>query len=410
MNLFGHIVAEADVPFFLLLHFIISIVLMFLASWYVSKRYVSDSEEVNLIDQKRLQAIEGRTWLFRFLFKISLHKNNPISSKLFFFLFNISIPIIGYIETIWIAYLLRHTTYEVETIDTNILDLEEFGTSFLEVERVFGEGSMISVLLNPFVPLTKKIRALSALAADKSPATLQIIKKALSSKDDEVRLFAYATINNLEKKLSTDISMALQKYKPLKEKEEELSREEKEQLYSAAKELSFLYWEMVYTEISHDALKKNFLNEVKKYSSEAIDFYQEYVEELEDQTIDLEEKILQLKKEEEKEEEIKILKKEIEKNNSNLKNHYNSLARLYVLKGRVYMTEKNYSLAETFFNLAQEIKESDSDFVIPYLAEIYFIQKNFKIVRNIIKEKAESLSLNPRLYPIIQQWSTQHAN
>ena len=405
MEIFGYHISNNSVLILLAIHILISILLALLASLYVSKRYVKDTPEAQADDYRRLLAVQDRSFLFRLLFKTSLHKNNPISSKIFFFLFNLSIPIIGYLETIWIAYLLRNTTYEKETVDTNILDLEEFGVSFLKVERVFGEGSMINVLLSPFVPLSKKIRALSALSANKSPATLQIIKKALSSKDDEVRLFAYATINNLEKKLSTDITSALEVYKSLKEKEKELSKEEQEKLASSARELAFFYWEMVYTEISHEALKANFLKEVKKYSQEAIKFYNQATNDLSLKQMRLEMKIKELIKEEQEEEKIQTLKDEVFIIKNILKNHYNHLAKLYVLKGRVFMNEKNYEEAREYFTLAQEIKESDSDFVIPYLAEIFFIQKNFTIVKNIIKQKSESLALNPRLYPIVKQWS-----
>jgi tetratricopeptide (TPR) repeat protein len=75
--------------------------------------------------------------------------------------------------------------------------------------------------------------------------------------------------------------------------------------------------------------------------------------------------------------------------------------------GRVYMMQKDYDHALAEFNTAQELSESDFSFVLPYIAEIYYIMRDFDTAKKIMND-ASSLDFNPRLYPIIAQWRSSN--
>jgi len=359
---------EPFVIFLYGIHILLSFIMAFVLSFYISKRFKSRGEVIMARDRQRVVKIKERSLIFRSLFKISLEGNNTLASFLFLFLFNLSLPVIGYLLCIWIAWYLRYITYEKRVTNTNILNLDEFSISFLNVERIFGEGSMSHLLKNRYAPKSKKLKALSSLAASRSPANLRIIRQTLSSNDDEIRMFGYAIINKIEKNLSTKINNYLTIYN----EELEIKQPSNEVIANAAIELAFLYWEMVYTELSHESLKENFLEEVIKYASVAKEFYLERL------------------KENTNSDTLKNLKDE-------------KLMKVYVLMGRVYMSKKEYSLASTEFTIAQELNASNSSYILPYLAEVHFLQGNYKVVNSILQE-ASDLGLNATLYSVVEQW------
>lgn len=355
-----------------LVHIIISFILAIILTKYTAKRYVKDGEEIDARDRTRLEKIADKSILFKLLFRVSLHKNNRITSTLFVFLFNIAMPIIGYVLSLWVAWYLKNVTYEKKVTNTNMLNLDEFGMSFLKVERIFGEGSMSKLLQNKYAPKSKKLKALSALAGSASPANLRIIRQTLSSTDDEIRMFGYAIINKTEKTINGKIN----KYITLFNEENDKTEPDKAKRAKAAKELAFLYWEMIYTELSHESLRDNFLKEVVKYLNVAKEFYTNAMQKDYD-TLQESEKCLG-------------------KNNE-------ICTKLYVLSGRVYMYKKQYDNAVTEFTIAQELNTLHASHILPYLAEIYYLTGNYKIVNSIINQSSE-LGLNATLYPIVEQW------
>lgn len=358
---------EPYISILIIVHIIISLFLSIILTLYAAKRFQTSSEEIDKRDQARLDEISEHSRIFKALFRVSLHKNNKITSTLFLFLFNLSLPVVGYPLSTWIAIYLRKVTYDKKVTNTNILNLDEFGMSFLKVERIFGEGSMMNLMSNPYSAKSKKLKALSSLATSTSPANLRIVKQTLSSTDDEIRMFGYAIINKTEKGLNTKINSHLKSYNESNSN----NAKDAESMAQSATELAFLYWEMIYTELSHESLRDSFLNEVIFYIGIAKKYY-----------------VLELQNSETKNGE---------------KNFNAVLVRLYVLMGRVYTMQKKYEKALTEFTVAQELSSDDASFILPYLAEIYFLTGNYKVVNSIIKQ-ASDLGMNATLYSIVQQW------
>jgi hypothetical protein len=415
---------EPYVIFLVFIHVIISLVLSIILSRLVTKRFAKDTKKVQKIDAFRLEEIENESWVFKLFFKVALHKNNRITNILFMFIFNLSIPVIGYIFSIWITIYLKNVSYEKKVANTNILNLDEFGMSFLKVERIFGEGSMSDLMVSKYAPKSKKLKALSALANNPSPANLKIIRQTLASTDDEIRMFGYAIINKAEKSLNVKINYYLDIFNELNEEEDieedkvridrrKGTRGKEERIAEAAKELAPLYWEMIYTELSHESLKESFLKEVEKYINIARDFYSkgtkniyEVIDRLENKIKDINEDIKNpsiVKKDKDIHETKRELVEALDLQKRKLIKYNEINTKLYVLMGRVYVKRGEFDNANTEFTIAQELHTVESSFILPYLAEIHFITGNYRVVSSIMK-RASDLELNSTLYPIIEQW------
>jgi hypothetical protein len=153
-----------------------------------------------------------------------------------------------------------------------------------------------------------------------------ILKIALSDNDDEIRLYSFSILSKSEDKLTNLIFENLQKLK-----EKKLSLEEKNKIYQT---LGSVYWEFIYLQISDDNLQNYYMNLSKEYFLKAIEI---------------------------------------------MPDDYESLFNL----GKIYLREKNLQKAEEMLLKAYKWNKGK---VIPYLAEIYFIKKEYQKTKKLIKE------------------------
>lgn len=384
----------------IILHFIISLLLAIILSGQIIKRYVIKSKELHEKDLLRFKEFQERSWFHKRVFNVSLHKNNEYTSILFIFLYNFSIPIIGYFSSAWITWYLLHIKYEKKVSNTNSLNLDEFKTSFISMERLFGEGAMNSIMTNKYKSTDDKLFALTSLSKldNIPPQNLKIIRQALTSKDDEVRLFGYAIINKEEMKINAKINKYISIFQDQKSSEEQKA--------VASKELAHLYWELIYKELSHESLKENFLDEVVKYLKIARSYFFNEIDKLDELHVLLEKDQNQYESSEITTGKNKKYEKLLEKNRrteNKIKQYKEIRVRLYILMGRVHMYHGEYEKAAQEFSLAQELNDNDSSFIIPYLAEVYFMSGKYHIVKSILNN-ASDLELNAKLFPIVDQW------
>jgi len=368
MDSFFHFYEE-NLLIIYIVHIIFGLIISAISAIYLGKRYDVKSQEIIKRDMIREKEIASKSKFEQLMFKPSLHKNNRFTNFVFIFLFNLPIPFIGYILTIWIVWYLNNVNYSKKIVNTNILNLDEFGMSFLKVQRVFGEGSMTDVLQSKYTPKSKKLKALSSLSSNISPVNLQILKQTLKSPDDEIRMFGYSIINKAEKSLNSKIDRHLKNIQEEKSKAQDANREA---IAFSQKELAFLHWEMVYTELSHEGLKENFLNTSIGYITQAKEYYTH---------------IIDANSKERKE----------------IQNAYKICSNLYMLRGRIHMQKKEYEEAKAEFTIAQELLPNQDTFILPYLAEVYFLTGKYNIVKTLLKN-SKGLELNATLYPIVQQW------
>lgn len=380
----------------------------------LKERYFSKEKELVEKDLFRLQLVSNESLLFKLFFEVSLRKNNLYSSALFFYLFNFTLPLMGLFLSIWVAFYLKNVEYKGRVAKTNILNLDEFGMTFQKVERIFGEGSMADLMLSEYAPKSKKLKALSSLAANLSPANLKIVKQTLFSTDDEIRMFGYAVVNKAEQALSSKISHQLSIFQREDEKGEEAHMELRA---SAAKELAFLYWEMVYIELAHDNLKANFLKDVEHYIKIAKEFYEPEIKAIHSNVKRYTSKVEKAQKKmdtledpKEKEKERKNLHRYInrlEKEKKKYAKYVGITVSQYTLMGRMYMSRGDLERAHQEFLSADKISNGSSTSIIPYLAEVNFLKGNYQEVKHIMNS-AKSLEFNGTLYPIVEQWKVRN--
>ena len=356
-----------------LVHIFLTLIVSILAALSLGRRFDTKDAKTVSEDEARAKQVEDKNDLTKLLFKASLHKNNRFTNFLFIFFFNLPIPFIGYILTLWIVWYMNHVKYDDQQITSSFLNLDEFETSFLKVERIFGEGSLTELINSSYTQKSKKLKALSSLAANISPANLKIIRKTLTSSDDEIRMFGYAVINKAEKALNSKINQQLIL---IKEESNKTLNQDKKKIAFAQKELAFLYWEMVYTELSHESLKESFLDESLKYLNISKAFFIDHITHIKDNAQDSE-----------------IL----------LHADYAAASSLYLLAGRIHMLGHDYNTALEELTLAQELLPNNNTFILPYLAEVYFITGKYSIVKTLLND-AKGLDLNATLHPVIEQW------
>ena len=392
---------DSSIGIIIFVHTLLSLLLAIFLSKYIAKRFISSDVTIDARDKLRIEAMEEKSLFVRLLFSASLHKNNPKTTLAFFFLFIFTMPLIGYVASIWLAWYLRTIQYTKKVTNTNILNLDEFGISFLKVERIFGEGSMSNLMTSKYAPKSKKLKALSALASKMTPANLRIVRQTLSSTDDEIRMFGYAIMNKAEKSLS----MRINKYLSIYNAEIQKEKKSEERIASAAKEIAPLYWEMIYTELSHDSLRDGFLKEVIKYASVAKEYYVAQESQLAKRVAEIEEQLNSLQRDEvvKRSDQLSIEEDRYKKSLEEYKKNNEICIKLYVLMGRVYMLKKEYDTAITEFTIAQELNDSASSYILPYLAEIHYIKGNYTTVKAILNQ-GKDLYLNSTLYPVVEQW------
>ena len=376
---------------YLIIYFCVTLVFSYIAAFYLRTRFPNADEELQIQDLQKIKLLQ-HTKVQKFLARASLYKNNRLMATLFLLLFNIAIPVIGYIFTLWLCWYLTHVKYEQKIVVTAILDLDEFKNTFMKIERIFGESSMINLLNNEYVPKSKKLRALATLASTPSPASLAIIKQTLSSSDDEIRLYGYSILNNLEKKINAKINTNLQLIQERDSEKKSIENEKK--IAQAAMELAFSYWELVYMELSHESLKSNFLNSAINYIETARDFFISYIEDLSQELESIKTDPLQKRR-------VKFIEEELD-------DTYHKASNLYTLMGRIFLYKKAYEQAQAEFTIAKELLPEDSTTIIPYLAEVYFNIKKYTITKSVLNQY-DSLRFNAKLYPIVKQWEQKSA-
>ncbi len=260
-----------------------------------------------------------------------------------------AIPLLGILIALWLTYYFQRISYTSEEPDYKEIRFDEFYTRFPVVKRKFGESAMHEVMQTDKIPLSLRLNALSALAEHTNKTHFSLIKKMLSSHNDEIRLFSFSIVDKLEQEINEKIHQAQQQYRS----------ENKETKAKAAQSLAFLYWELIYFELIDDILVDTILNDIETYIREAFVLFP---------------------------------------------NEYS----LYFLLGRVYFKKGNHHQAKQYFHKAIELGEKQSikniHFIQPYLAEIDYNLRAFSKVKDTII-KTEYFNLNHKLNPIKEIWA-----
>lgn len=267
-----------------------------------------------------------------------------------FLAFSLMAPVVGAVAVVGFAIIFRSIYYEQKRSTFHTIDLTPFRTTFPIIKRRFGEGAMHEIFDQHAVPTNLKLAALSLLTENLQRNNIILIKRLLSSKNDEIRLVSFSVIDKLEHKIHEEIHTLLHKLK---------TSTEESVIFNAHKMLAQLYWELVYFELADEVLERFLLSEVEKNAQIAL---------------------------------------EIVPGDDDL----------HFLMGRVHFQNGNIQQAKAEFHQAIDQArakgKAPSNYIQPYLAELYFNERDFSGVKSIIAH-SRFFEISPKLYPIKQVWS-----
>jgi hypothetical protein len=308
------VMIRQDIPMlflFLLLHSFFSIAMAYAQTLYLPKLYQSQKKEVSFL-----------LGLFNFIV--------PVFGSLF-----------GWLMIFWGF----SKSQKIEIAPTvNDIDMEVISSGFPVVERIFGEGSLHSLLKNDAAPTGKKIKALSILSQMKSRQSYALIKEALSDKDDEVRLVGFSMIDKMEKKVNEKIHSL---------KDIIMSQKDAKVRARYQKELAFTYWELLYQGLIDEQLRDYLIKDI----------------------------LLQ----------IRASKKEISQD-----------GQLFKLEARVLLLQEKFKEAKDAFVTAMNLGVSEGE-IASYMAEISYFEKNYTRIAYWM-QKIPAQSLNYQLYSLRSVW------
>lgn len=268
----------------------------------------------------------------------------------FFFVFVLALPYVGEIFGLILIYYLYRINYIDDDIDIKVLYLDNFYVHFPVIKRRFGEGAFHDIIENEKIPAGLKLSALTMLAEHKDKVNIALIKRMLSSKNDELRLFSFSVIDKMEQSIHKQIHETTKRYE---------SKQEPKAVAIEAKELAHLYWELIYFELADEVLSKFLLEEVEKYCRVALE----------------------------------VLTQDKE---------------CHLLLGRLYFERGDDDAAERSFNIATALDLGNdfrsASYIAPYLAEIHYRRRNFRHVKALITQ-ANFFDLHPKLQPIQRVWA-----
>ncbi len=389
----------------LFIHTTISLVLAYLLHLLLKKRFF-DNHAFNEKDREELESIiEEKTWkgkIAKKLFQLSFHKYNRIHAYTMLFFLNFTMPVLGYISALWIAYYLKNVKYIKKLETTHVLNLDEFEEIFNETKRVFGESALLDMMNNPYVPKSKKLQALASISQNATPVNLKVVKETLKSKDDEIRMFGYAILNKTELSLNGKINAALASLSA----EESKENQNPIKIALAKKRLAYLYWELIYQGFAQDVLEDEFLQTIYDYIDHAEHIFIDELAILKQKIAQFQQKVVSTTNRKETMSDVELSRDKF-RLFKEIRRVYEYYIDTKILKGKVAMKRKEYNKAIEEFTIAISIAEdelnSDLSYIYPYIAEIYFNEKRYALTKKIL-QKAINLEYNTRLYPVVAQW------
>ena len=256
-----------------------------------------------------------------------------------------AIPIIGSVGTvagILLALYLPRKERRIPWHEVPIPDLP-FKPVPVSAQPLYSHGGLQQVLREA-ADADKRVGAVMATKQMHERDRIRILRQALKDPADDVRLLAYAMLDEKEKEISERI-MARQK--AIEETEDEEAR------LPLRLQLAQDYWEMAYLGIAQGGVKVHFLNEAEKQ-------------------INL------------------ILKRE---------SHPAALRML----GRIKLERGDYEAAEHLFNEAM-LNGMPAGQLLPYLAEVAYHQRAWGKLISYLMAARVTGRVHPSFRPILHYW------
>lgn len=206
----------------------------------------------------------------------------------------------------------------------------------------FGESGVQAILKTEKIPPALKEQALKILSETKTPYLFGLIKQTLPSLMDEIRTQAYSFLTRMEKIIMSSISNL---------KKLLLTSEDPKILSLIHLNLASSYWDLLLYNLVEESIKDEILNLALFHVETSISLYPS--------------------------------------------------SEAYLLAGKIYLRIKNFVQVEKYL-LSLYSNSYYKAKVIPYLAELYFYNKDFKKVKQLLSEL--EFTLNNRLFFVKELW------
>lgn len=242
------------------------------------------------------------------------------------FSFIFFVPVFGALGIFVILIYFRYFQHFKERTEFNTVSMPPFMVESGGLAQGMGEGGAWSRLRTQSLPRSARLKALLAVNAGGGSNSSRLLQMATSDSDDEIRLLAFKLNDQREKIIGDAISKALHSLRELDE------GDERRHLFRT---LAFSYWEMVFNELNSD-LSNFFIEQSLQYAIQAQD------PEVEDPS-------------------------------------------LLILIGKIHLRKGNLQQAQEFINMGLE-RGAHRDRVIPYLAELAYLQRDFTALKQFFAD------------------------
>ncbi|MDV5167555.1 hypothetical protein [Photobacterium rosenbergii] len=182
----------------------------------------------------------------------------PVTSSFaFLFVFNYLLPVVGMIGTSCSLLIALYLPRQKSNITWQVCEKSELPQSPGEVIGTqFGSGALREILLHNQDP-ERRLMAVSAIRQLPRQHAVPLLQLALKDLTDDVRLLAYASLENIETQINESISLLNKQF---------------EYNPSAAKafDIAQQYWELCYLGIAEGILRSHYLEQAENYLNKSI--------------------------------------------------------------------------------------------------------------------------------------------
>jgi polysaccharide biosynthesis protein PelE len=256
------------------------------------------------------------------------------------------IPILGTLFIIvgtLLLYRFIHLFRKISYLRAVVPEYSQRKASQVET-IIFSVGGALMHATSRAFSTVDRMRSLQAVNTQQNSQANAVNHFLLHDDADEIRLYAHSMLTKQEKVINSHIHDELEKYKAA-------DNPRKKATY--AKALAASYWNLVFLRLAKSDYLIEVIEKADKYAQEAIQvFGRDYT--------------------------------------------------LYTLLGKLRMHEKKYTESEMLFYKALSY-QAPVERIVPYLAEILYIQKKYAELKNLFLKHAQ-LSDMPKLNQIVAFW------
>ncbi len=271
------------------------------------------------------------------------YQSSPIRSGLFLFSLQYAIPFLGSVGVfagILLALYLPRSEREIPWQEIDIPDLP-FQPMDLDHAMIYSEGGLRQVLRDAGDP-NKRLQALLATRQMSGRDSIDILRDALKDPVDDVRLLAYSMLEQREKELAAEASKLKQALEGPDDPQQQMWQ----------RRLAQVWWEMAYLGLAQGSLRHYYLQSAQTLLLSLV---------------------------------------------ANFDRHTD-----WRLLGRVELALGNHSASRDAFEIALD-NGAAPDLILPYLAEIAFLERDFQRVRFCLARCSRNRS-HPALNNVLEAW------